>query len=63
MRKYPTIFADAPFRKTISDFHSVKSADFLLKSSFSQYRLQKMTQKIIWTPPTPLMLILILFSH
>ena len=37
MRKYPTIFADAPFRETLSDFHSVKSADFVLKRSFDQY--------------------------
>ena len=34
--KYPTIFADAPFRETLSDFHSVKSTDFVLKSSFKQ---------------------------
>ena len=50
LRKYPTIFANAPFRETLSDFHSVKSAEFVLKSSFNSIQLQKMTQD----PPTPL---------
>ena len=30
--KYPTIFADAPFRETLSDFHSIKS-DFWPKTA------------------------------
>ena len=46
------IFADAPFRETLSDFHSVKSADFALKSSFKKYPLQKMTQKSSGPPYT-----------
>ena len=46
--KYIPNFAIAPFCETMS-VHSVKNADFVLKSSFKQYSLQKITQKIIWT--------------
>ena len=49
-QKYPTIFACAQFHETLSDFHSVKSADFVLKCSFNLAQLQKMTRD----PATPL---------
>ena len=45
----PTIFADAPFRETLSDFHSVKSADFVLKFKFNIYLKSKLYREFQYT--------------